>query len=152
MSTPHSTVMTNDGPQLGVTPLLYAGAMAAVGRPIVRFRRTISTALETALGPGGPLNWLVTRVSAPDSGLDLQLRSSGGSTSWVSLYAGMTSVLDVYDNSGGLSLRVHPTHRAAGAFDELWSAPQSPAKLGDQHESVDAYLDRILADGAINPR
>ena len=126
--------------------------MAASGQPVVRFGRTISPLLESALTEGGPLRWLVERANGENRLLDLQLRSSTGATSWVSLYAGLTKVLDVRELHGAFSFDVHATHRAVGAFEADWTVARPIERLAEESDLIEAYVDRILAPGGVKAR
>jgi hypothetical protein len=92
------------------------------------------------------------RDSDPER-LDLQLRrEQRGKRSWVSLYKGITSVLDVDESKGRFRLRAHPTHRKVGQFDPDWTGWRTPAELGGLWPAVEGYLDRILVDGMVDER
>jgi hypothetical protein len=87
---------------------------------IMRFDRRISTELLDALGSGGFLHGLLPRRNACPTLLDLQgRRESSGRRSWVSLYAGLSSVLDVDERGGLFRLCSHPTYQRIGGFDAL---------------------------------
>lgn len=85
--------------------------------PDLIYRRAASPALMAALA--GRLQPLVTWRQDGDFPCDVQLRQSPkGSESWVSLYVGLTSVLDVYSRTtkgvDRFQLRAHTTHQAVG--------------------------------------
>jgi hypothetical protein len=110
------------------------------------FDREASTELFTALRDG-PLRPLVARRDDHRLLLDIQLRRNvrDAKHSWVSLYAGLTTVLDVHEREGMVWLDAHPTHRAKGGFDPAWREPRSTAKIRNLWPRLDAYLDRVIA-------
>jgi hypothetical protein len=109
------------------------------------FDRAISPALLAALMPGGPLRGLVSRRQAAPWLLDLQLRRGAwGKRCWVSLYCGLTTVLDIEESDGRYRLRAHPAHRAAGGFEPAWLVRQPLTALAAAWPQVDGYLDRVI--------
>lgn len=75
--------------------------MAEITGPLVSFDRTVSATLEGALLPGGELRWLMDALSSAPVALDVQLRADRRRNhSWISAYAGLTSVLDVHESGG----------------------------------------------------
>ena len=65
------------------------------------FDRLVSATLLTELGPGGHFNDLLRRRATRPAVADLQLRrEQRGRRSWVSLYMGLTSVLDLDERAG----------------------------------------------------
>jgi hypothetical protein len=63
---------------------------------------------------------------------------------WVSLYVGMTSVLDIAWSGGQFRVSAHPTHRKNGGFDQDWLRPMSPADLTARSFDVLSYVDRVI--------
>ena len=127
--------------------------MAAITGPLVSFDRTVSATLEGALLPGGELEWLMDALSAAPVALDVQLRAdSRRSHSWVSVYAGLTSVLDVHESGGQFRLEAHTTHRVAAGFHSSWRSAQPAAALTKARSRISEYLTRILAPGAVDVR
>jgi len=117
------------------------------------FDRVVSDALLTELGENGRFHDLIRRRAARPTIADLQLRrEQRGRRSWVSLYIGLTSVLDLDERAGLFRLRAHPTHKKAGQFNADWGRWQDAGALASQWGGVDAYLDRLLADEGIAPR
>lgn len=113
----------------------------------------MSGELLGALAPDGVLQGLLGRRDADPERLDPQLRrEQRGKRSWVSLYKGLTSVLDVDESKGRFRLRAHPTHRKVGQFDPDWAGWRTPEELGGLWPAVEGYLDRILVDGMVDER
>lgn len=118
-----------------------------------RFDRSISAELMDKLRPGGSFHGLLERRAASPDVLDVQLRhDQRGRRSWVSVYLGLTSVLDVDERRGAFRLRAHATHRSSGTFDDAWLTWQSAAQMEAAWPAVEGYLDRILADGMVDAR
>jgi hypothetical protein len=117
------------------------------------FDRVVSQALLTELGEHGRFHGLLERRTSRPEIADVQLRrEQRGDRSWASLYLGLTSVLDLDEHHGLFRLRAHPTHKAAGQFDEAWGQWQEPDRLGERWSQVDAYLGRLLEDQGIAAR
>lgn len=111
-----------------------------------------SHALLTELRPDGCFEGLVRRRDALPGLADVQLRWVRGSECHASLYIGLTSVLDVHERSGLFRLRTHRTHQVAAGFDPAWSSYRSREFFVAAWPDVEAYLDRLLSWGAIDPR
>ncbi len=109
----------------------------------LRYRRVVSHELLGALQ--GPLCQILPWRDA-DRGLrDVQLRREPkGRRSWVSLYLGLTSVLDVDELGGGFRFRAHPTHQERGEFKSEWSEWRGMPDLLDVWTDVQAYLERVV--------
>jgi hypothetical protein len=117
------------------------------------FDRVVSQALLIELGEGGRFHGLLERRSSRPEIADVQLRrDQRGHRSWASLYLGLTSVLDLDERHGQFRLRAHPTHKAAGHFDESWGEWQDPTRLGNLWPEIDAYLERLLEDEGVSAR
>src|SRR5437763_1273816 len=77
-----------------------------------------------------------------------------GCSEWIShasLYAGLTSVVDIRERGGLFALRAHRTHRAAAGFVSEWAKFRPPDVVAADWAAVEAYIDRLL-DGRIDPR
>ncbi|MEX1046435.1 MAG: hypothetical protein WD757_03115 [Actinomycetota bacterium] len=118
--------------------------------PDMNYDRRIPRALRTALD--GTLQPLVERRNENPALIDLQHRrdTKDAAHSWVSLYVGLSTVLDVHardtDKSGETAdfwLATHATYRANSGFEAEWSQPMSSSRLSDQWKDVDRYLDRV---------
>ena len=109
----------------------------------VIFDRVVSHELLSVLA-AGVLHPLIDRRNANLAELDVQLRRKSGD-SWVSLYAGLTTVLDVHEGGGAFWLKAHRTHRSAGGFDPAWFTKRSLASLKEIWPEVERYVDRALA-------
>jgi hypothetical protein len=116
------------------------------------YDRTVSAHLLDALDDGGVLHGLVTRARQNRRLLDLQLRGYPGQRECkVSLYVGLTTVLDVTAHvDRGFRMTVHKTHAAAGGFDPAWRAWHSGEALKALWPDVEQYLDRVIS--AVHPR
>jgi hypothetical protein len=107
------------------------------------FVRAVSDVLMTALATG-VLHSLIEMRDADPAVLDVQLRRIR-SDSWVSLYAGLTTVLDVHESGGNVWLKAHRTHGRAGGFDLTWFEKRSMASLEAIWPKVQGYATRALA-------
>jgi len=117
------------------------------------FDRVVSSALLTELSDGGRFHGLLERGASRPDIADVQLRrEQRGRRSWASLYLGLTSVLDLDERHGQFRLRAHPTHKAAGHFDEAWGQWQDSASLGVRWAEVDDYLGRLLENEGVAAR
>lgn len=117
---------------------------------MVVFDRLVSPALESVLGPRGPLRGLVVRSLSSNGLFDLQLRANPKSkTSWASVYVGLTAVLHVEDSGGGFRLRVHKTHQRTAASDAPWEQVLTRDELSNWAPAIEAYLDVICAPGQV---
>lgn len=117
----------------------------------LHFDRTVSPALLAELKPDGRFSSLVARRNAMPWVLDVQLRRSRDGECHASLYAGLTSVLDVRERDGLFALRARDTHRSAAGFFDGWTKFRSPEALAEDWAEVDAYVGRLL-EGRIDPR
>ena len=94
-------------------------------------------------GDEGPLADLLHRCQ--DDLTDIHVRRQPfGARSWVSLYVGMTTVLDVELSGDRLRLRAHETHRVNGGFNDGWVDPVPLDELVARWPAVSAYLDRVI--------
>lgn len=112
----------------------------------VRYDRRISDDFLQHFTPGGLLASLPAYAKSGLFPLDLRFRRDTKSgAEHATLYVGLTSVLDVHHaKSGKLKLKVHPTHRKNGGFDDAWSTPMTVEVLGATWPEVELYLDRII--------
>lgn len=85
--------------------------------------------------------------------LDLQFRrESKGRICSLSLYAGLSAILTIDERDGLFRLRSHATYKARCGFDDDWVFWFDADELAIRMDSVDAYIDRVLADDEILPR
>ena len=120
--------------------------------PIVAFDRCVAEPLLHALRPGGDLRWLIDHPAVAAVNVDCQLRSDRY-RSWMSMYLGLTKVLDVITSTGKtFHLSVHLTHKKSAGFDPAWTKPQPLARLADRRKDIEAYLDKILFPGTVNAK
>lgn len=124
--------------------------MATIDPPKMAFNRVVSAALETALVPTGALRPLVD-CGLADPRVDVQLRTQG-STSWATLYCGLTSVLDIIESKGRFRLRAAEKHKGKGKFDEEWTAAVPIVDLQASTAAVLGYLGRILDKDGVDAR
>ncbi|MGF9755056.1 hypothetical protein AAII07_07625 [Microvirga sp. 0TCS3.31] len=112
----------------------------------VRYDRRISRELLEHLQPGGLLASLAVYAKSGLFPLDLRFRKDVKTQAeHVSLYVGLTSVLDVHHaKSGKLRLKAHQTHRQNGKFDSGWSSLRTPDELAVIWPDVELYLDRVI--------
>jgi hypothetical protein len=109
--------------------------------------RTVVRELVEALKPGRPLRPLVDLRSSRQSTMDQQFRRPSGRISRLSVYAGLTRILDVdvrvratQDPEYRFFIE-HQTHRQATSHHDAWSAWQSLAALSRHWPAVRSYLD-----------
>jgi len=115
------------------------------------FDRRASPELVDDLRPGGVLHPLIDIRNEDPALRDVQLRRVGTSpTSWVSLYVGLTTVLDVVRGPAYYRLRAHATHKQKGGFDDAWRKPQTVDQLQDRWTAVEEYIHRVIP--AVGPR
>ncbi len=77
--------------------------------------------------------------------VDLQVRkATTGAKTWVSLYVGMTTVLDVSLSAGHFRAWAHRTHRINGGFDDTWNEPMPLKVLASRRPEISGYLDRVI--------
>ena len=113
----------------------------------MHFDRAVSDDLLNALRPGGPLHGAVAWCAQDPDLRDLQLRREPkGPASWASLYVGLTSILDIYEQGGRFRLTAHPTHRQAGGFDGKWSTWQALEELASGWPAIKLYLDKAVGN------
>ena len=122
--------------------------MAATTKPLIGFDRRVSDTLVDALRPGGELRFVLDHPRVAALGVDAQLRSDD-SRSWMSMYLGLTSVLNVITTGTKFHLTVHKTHQKAG-FDLGWSQPRPLSHLAEQREAIEMYLTKILGHAAVH--
>ena len=133
--------MTSSGP-----PGTSVAPAGAPGKATLHYDRVVSSTLLDALRPAGALHSAVSWRHGDVRLRDVQLRKQPkGPASWVSLYLGLTSVLDIYEQRGLFRLDAHATHRAAaGGFDPSWRSWQTLEELSRQWRRVESYLDRVV--------
>ncbi len=114
----------------------------------------MSPPLLQALAPDGPLRGVISWRNADPGLRDVQLRREPkGTASWVSLYLGLTSVLDVYEEDGrAASTRTGPTKKRP-SVGNIAVPDLSGQRLSDVVETLEAlglhvlYEDQRKADG-----
>ncbi|MFN8035390.1 MAG: hypothetical protein U0V73_05605 [Acidimicrobiia bacterium] len=117
----------------------------------MEFNRRVSETLMEALAPDGFAASLIATRSSNPGRFDVQLRRNrSGLRSWASLYAGLTTILDVDEQNGLFRLRAHPTHRKAGGFNSDWHSPQTRSELAAAWPAVMQYV--TAADAAVARR
>ncbi|WP_299926114.1 hypothetical protein [uncultured Nocardioides sp.] len=120
--------------------------MSTTGTWDVRYDRRLSAPFLQHLAPGGLLSSLALYAKSGLFPLDLRFRKDVKSgAEHVSLYVGLTSVLDVHHTKAGkLKLKVHKTHQKNGAFGADWSTLRTPDEMAAIWPDVELYLDRII--------
>jgi hypothetical protein len=92
---------------------------------------------------GGLLTALLARCG--QELVDLQVRrDSFGERSWVSIYVGLTTVLDIALSADRFRVSAHRTHRSSGGFDPAWLEPMTLPELAEIREGLCGYLDRVI--------
>ncbi len=111
---------------------------------VMRLDRRVSRDLMSALSRDGSLRSLVE--SRGDRRLlDLQLRKEPwGSTSWATLYAGLTGVLSVRERNGAFWLDAADSHKSAGGFAAEWASPLPLKDLTPMWSAVETYVRRVI--------
>lgn len=110
----------------------------------LKFDRRVSDTLLEAIKSGSlsPLR----AIRSEDPALrDLQLRANPwGSDNWVSLYLGLSTVLDVHERDGLFWLKTHPTYAAAG-FDSAWATKRrNEEELEALWPDVEKFLSNVI--------
>lgn len=92
----------------------------------------------------GPASALVARRHAHPLLLDVQFRHNPKSgVSWGTLYAGLTSMIDVRERGGHFWLTSAAKYQQLAGFDDSWSARHTAGQLATIWPDVDRYLDRL---------
>lgn len=109
--------------------------------------RAASFELLNTLNPGGLAHSLIRlrnknlqEADPADRLLDVQLRRS-----WVSLYVGLTTVLDLHVTKTGYRLKAHETWREF-APNLPWSTFLTQQQLTARWGEVDAYLSKVISE------
>lgn len=112
----------------------------------ILFDRVVSDTLLASLSEEGSLRWVVDLVLTDETGLlDLQLRrDQRGSKSWATVYAGLTSLLDVNERKGKFWFTANQSHQARGGFDKNWLARVEEDQLPDG-DDIRRYVEKALA-------
>ena len=107
--------------------------------------------LLDALRPGEPMHGVIEWRNFDVLHRDVQLRKRRQSSwSYVSLYVGLTAVLEIHACGDGLKFNAHGTHRDAGAFDDAWKRPMTTEAAQAEWPRISRYLDRATL--AVAPR
>ena len=107
--------------------------------------------LLDALKPGEPMHGVIEWRNFDVLHRDVQLRKRRQSSwSYVSLYVGLTAVLEIHACGDGLKFNAHGTHRDAGAFDDAWKRPMTTEAAQAEWPRISRYLDRATL--AVAPR
>lgn len=110
------------------------------------FDRRLSEEFLQHFLPSGFAAGLAAYVKAGLYPLDLRPRRDLKSKAeHVTLYVGLTAVLQVKSSSSGLiRLDAHKSHRKIGGFSDAWAKPHPVEDWIDQWPDVEAYLERII--------
>lgn len=107
------------------------------------YDRVPSDALLQQLRAGAPAGLLTRRRAAPRE-LDVQFRHDPKSgTSWATLYAGLTSLIDLRERKGLFRLTSSPTYQGLAPFDPAWSSWRDSDELNRSWPEVESYLDQL---------
>jgi hypothetical protein len=113
----------------------------------IRYDRRVSDSFLSFFLGGGPLGRLRVIAQQAALPLDLQMRKdpkTGGQ--WASLYAGLSSVLDVHLTKKGLRFKAHPTFAGDSkfGFSKTWATPMDPADVAAEWLEIELYLERVI--------
>lgn len=107
------------------------------------YDRVPSDALLSVLRQGAPRALLERRHRHPKL-LDIELRHDPKQgTSWVTLYAGLSSMVDLRERNGQFWLTSAGLYQRLANFDPTWRVRRPAAALDDIWPDVEAYLDRL---------
>lgn len=106
-----------------------------------------------ALAQDGPLHGLIERREAEPFLLDVQFRKDTKSdVGHVGLYAGLSSILRVFESGGLFRLESHRTYRKLAGFEPQWREWMTGQDLAIIWPDVDFYIQTILDDRTVLPR
>lgn len=113
---------------------------------MLSYDRRASDELMAALSPNGFAHSLVEFANAGLYPLDLQVRGYAGKPgTWVTLYVGLTKVLDLHNRGDRFKLNAHTTYQAGKhGWNSSWGRWQSAASLGSKWQDVETYLDTVI--------
>lgn len=119
-----------------------------MGQPFdIRYDRRVSPTFLALFLDGGPLSRI--RVIAREAALplDLQMRKNPKTgAEWATLYAGLTSVLDVHATKGGVKFRAHATwsENKTYGFSPDWQLVMPLAAVQEAWPDIELYLERVI--------
>jgi|GEM_PF-3590052 len=98
----------------------------------------------------GCLAPLTLRVHSDRSIWDMCARREAGSSfdrgrCWMTIYAGLSGVLNIHRKQNGWSLSIHKSYQALPEWNPAWSIPQSIEQLCADIEGLLAFLDAAAA-------
>jgi hypothetical protein len=107
------------------------------------YNRVPSDALLSVLRDGAAAALLERRHRHPKL-LDVELRHDPKQrTSWVTMYAGLSSMLDLRERNGQFWLTSAGLYQRLAGFEPGWRVRRSASALDDIWPDVEAYLDRL---------
>lgn len=112
----------------------------------IRYDRRVSPDLLRHFEKEGVARSLVTYAKGAAYPLDLALRKNPKSGSeHVTLYTGLTAVLNVEQVKGQLRLKAHPTHASSkNGWDSSWSTLAHEEDWRERWADVELYLERVI--------
>ncbi|MFW5469508.1 hypothetical protein ACOCJ4_05615 [Knoellia sp. CPCC 206435] len=117
--------------------------------PQARYDRSISAPFLAEFKPGGFAASLLDYARAQYP-IDLQFRKNPkNGAQHVTLYVGMTAVLNVLDKgAGGYRLEAHPKYKGIRkvGWELAWEQPHAPDWWGEHWLAVEDYLERIIPE------
>lgn len=113
----------------------------------IRYDRRVSDSFLSLFLAEGPLSRL--RVIAKEAALplDLQMRKNPKTRAqWATLYAGLTSVLDVHLTKEKLKFKAHKTWSGNRqyVFSPAWATPMDLAEVASEWPEIELYLERVI--------
>lgn len=114
---------------------------------IIRYDRRVSDSFLSMFLGDGPLSRLRVIAQQAALPLDLQMRKDPKTRAeWASLYAGLTSVLDVKQGEKGLRFKAHPTwsDNPRYGFPSRWATLMDHAKVAVEWPEMELYLERVI--------
>ncbi len=112
----------------------------------IRYDRRVSSDFLRHFMPEGVFAFVIEYARTGLFPLDVHLRRDPKSSAQhLTLYVGLTSVLDVqHAPNGELRLRTHATHQKSGGFDSSWTKPRSAEDWVELAPAVELYLERVI--------
>ncbi|MEV5963142.1 hypothetical protein AB0L70_15345 [Kribbella sp. NPDC051952] len=113
----------------------------------IRYDRRVSESFLSLFRNDNVLSRLRVIAQQAALPLDLQMRKNPKTRAqWASLYAGLTSVLDVHQVQEKLKFKVHPTwsHNARYGFKSAWREPMDLAEVRTEWLEIERYLERVI--------
>lgn len=113
----------------------------------IRYDRRVSDWFLLLFLGDGPLSRMRVIAQQAALPLDLQMRKDPKTRAqWASLYAGLTSVLDVHQVQEKVKFKAHPTfsRNPRFGFKPRWATPMDLAEVRTEWPEIELYLERVI--------